>query len=41
MEAAVLQAAGFADRDEPLDGAVAVAGLGSLARFPGLLVIWG
>jgi hypothetical protein len=32
VEAAVLQAAGFADREEPLDGAVAVIGLGSVAR---------
>ena len=32
VEAAVLQAAGLADREEPLDGAVAVIGLGSVAR---------
>ena len=34
VQAAVLQAAGFPDCEEPLDGAVAVVGLGSVARFP-------
>ena len=33
MEAAALQAASFADREQPLDGAVAVVGLGAVARF--------
>ncbi len=33
VQAAALEAAGLADREEPLDGSIAVLGLGAVARF--------